>query len=482
MTRRGQKNWSTATLGITASILRCLSSNTLATLALVQETPEITQSEIADELDRSQSTVSSYYHSLSLKPAPVSLVTKSKNRYVVSQIGEGVIDLITGALEQQGFDDIDWTSQRYRKQVDDFLSPLCASRSEAPFFILDALGNRSGIVTLGGNPDPVPFDRVVSDVVNRMQEQDTPTSKKQIGQILDRFEEEGVLACSGDRIYLEEKGISHAHLMGQLAKLIDRRVDHGKTSKSADSDDSWDGMDSIVNQLRRERIATAWSIENADSRLIDDSHYYHLLKRIDVLDTPNNEWSSIRWLTVENVTSDPTTALTHKESGENKIEFDDLALEAYLDEIGGRRLATRDLVDQQPSFEQKVKVLFPEPLPPGESITVCYRIRWPNELSYYSPSDEGELTQSISLTRYMRGVAELQFGVVDLVNHAGIDCRGLVEEKNSPWEKISATPVHFEAEERVDLASVHGEGYRGYLYTITNPDSPSYRIYYNPVQ
>ena len=262
--------------------------------------------------------------------------------------------------------------------------------------------------------------------------------------------------------------------------------DRDETQEEETADDDWasgwehseEDLRQIASQMRRNRIATAWSIENEDEEMVDRSHFYEEIKRIDTLDTPNDGWSSIRWLTVRNESEEPTNSVIHKESGDIKITFEDMNLKGFLGDHGGQRLKIRSLIDQQPSFEQKIRIYFPDPLPPGESLTICYEISWPGEPAHYSPEEQ---TQSISLTRYQRGVGRLQFGIVDTIDHVGLEAEKLAGTDQNPWQLVTTTPTRFEADERTDLAPVHGEGLDGYIYDIEHPDAPAYRINYTPL-
>lgn len=421
----------------------------------------------------------------------MSLVVKPQRlHYTVTDIGTEVIDLVTDIVSRSGIElaTIDWGSATDKEQIGTFLEPLSGSRSVEPFFLLDSLGNRSGIDGLHGCPQPVGIDDVVCDVKNRLQVMDDITSKKQIRQIIDRFDEKKAVTFEENQLTLTKKGQKHAYLLDQLAKVVDRQVErndseerHASRTDRNDDRHSIDNLDEITRRMRRKRIATAWSLETTDPQLVDESHFYQQLRRIDILDTPNNEWNSFRYLTVVNVGTDPTNAVIHKESGEHKIQFEDMNPVAFLGGRNGQRLQIKSLVAQQPAFEQKLKILFPEPLPPGESLEIYYRISWPNELTYYTSDSSEELTQSISLTRCKQGVGELQFGIMDTIDHVGITCQKLVGGKDQSWKCISATPEHFKANHRSDLEPIHGEEYDGYMYTIGSPDSPAYRIDYTPV-
>ncbi len=466
---------STPVLALAGQILRTVTPNTLGALVLVSDRSSPTQTEIADAINRDQSTVSSYFQSLSMEQTDLSLIDRSDQNYSVTETGEEVINLVTD-LSKIDLASIDWKSAAEKEHIGTLLAPLHKSRSATPFFVLESLHARSGIAGLQGDTRPVEIRDVVRDVDNRVQEMGETTSKKQIDQIIERFSTQGVITIdsSNGHLTLTTSGKTNTDLLCQLAKSVDRLTSNTDGGSPAPRID----LAEVADQMRRDRIATAWSLETDDERLVDDSHFYRRLKRIDILDTPNNEWNSLRWLTIENVGTEPTNAICHKESGENKIGFEDMDLAVFLNDPDGQRLKVKDLVDQQPAFEQKVKIFFPSPLPPGETLSIFYRMSWPNELAHYS----GELTQSIALPRYLHGVGELQFGVVDTVTHVGIDCQKLVNGTDQTWTRVSTTPEDIEVPSQPDLIAHHEEAFDGHLYTIASPDYPAYRIHYTPVE
>lgn len=475
MSHPPRRDWPTPVLTTAADILRSVTPTTLPALVLVDSGAATTQTEIADAINRDQSTISNHFQSLGFETADISLVEKSDEGYMLSNTGKEVLDFVDDTIQELGvkLDDVDWESATDKEQIGARLAPLYGSRSVEPFLLLDSLAARSGAGGLRGDPHSPKVDEVNRDVENRLQEIEKTTSNHQIRQIIDRFAEHNAITSDGDRLILTEKGQHHAHLLNRVAEVVANRVVTDQSGNYA----STGSVDEAALRMRRDRIATSWSLENDDPQLLDNSHFYRDLKRVDFLDRSGDEWNSFRWITIENVGADPTNAAVHKESGENKIKFGDMDLVAFLGGPDGQRLEINNLTDKQPSFEQKVEFLFPQPLPPGESLTIYYRIRWPDELAHYSSEN-----QSISLTRYNHGVGELQFGVVDKADHVKIDCQKFVGDEDQLWESVSTTPEHFEADERPDLEPIHGENYKGYVYTIRSPDYPGYRIRYTPME
>jgi hypothetical protein len=476
--RSRHRDWPTPVLVATSEVLRTITPTTFALLVLADSSAVTTQTEIADAINRDQSTVSDGFQSLTIETADadIPLVEKSGYHYEITGMGEQVREFATDTLRQLGInpDMIDWRSESDKDKIGSHLSPLYGSKSVEPFFLLDSLATRSEIEGNRDDSQSVDSKSVTEDVKKRLQKIGETTSKRQLWQLLNRLVEEGAITSADGRLALTKKGRRHADLINQVAEAVNKRSEANQNTIS-DSPT----VDEIAVQMRRGRLATSYSLENDDPELIDESHFYQKVKRIDALDTPNDDWHSYRWLTIENTGTAPTNSIVHKESGDTKITFEDMDLAVFLGGPDGEKLEVENLTDYQPAIEQKMKIYFPRPLPPGESLTIYYRISWPNELAHYP---EGELDQTISLTRYPKGVDELQFGVVDKVEHIGIDCQKFLGEEGQRWKCLSIAPEHIEADDCSDLELIHGEGYGGYIYTIPSPVYPAYRIAYTLVE
>jgi hypothetical protein len=225
MSQLPTKDYSTPVLFVAAKILRTVTPDTLASLILVYSGTTTSQKEVADVINRDQSTVSTYFQSLTLEGAPVSLVVKPGLRYTVTDMGEDVIGFIHEMASHLGveLDTIDWGSASDKDQIGvKLLSPLHESRSVAPFFLLNSLGKRS-IEARDDTSQPVWIDEVVHDVDIRLQELDKTTSKKQIHQIAERFADKDAISFNGTQLTLEKKGKEQAYLLAQLAEEIDKQ-------------------------------------------------------------------------------------------------------------------------------------------------------------------------------------------------------------------------------------------------------------------
>lgn len=471
MPRLRRQDWPTPLLDTTGEILQRVTPTSLASMVLLDRGIATTQTEIADVLNRDQSTVSSSFQSLKLDNLDIALIEKSGRTHTLTNLGEEIVDIVTDARQLGAeLDTIDWGSESDKDRIAARLAPLHGSRSIVPFLLLDSLASRSEIGGSRDAPQSVDPDKVARDVKNRLEKIGRSTSKQQLRQLTDRFAERNAITFEDGGLLLTEKGQRHADLLNQVAEAVGKRIEPDQADSSGSPT-----VNELALKMRRGRLATSYSLENNDPELVDESHIYKNMKRIDALDTPTDDWHSYRRLTIKNTGTTPTNAIFHKESGDTKITFEDMDLAAFLGGLDGQRLEIENLSDYQPAIEQKVAIYFPNPLPPGESLTIYYRISWPNELAHYP---EGELDQTISLTRYPQGVGQLQFGVVDKAELVGIDCQKFLGEEDQRWKCLSNPPDYIEADQHSDLRSLHGEGYSGYLYTIPSPVYPGYRIAY----
>lgn len=216
---------------------------------------------------------------------------------------------------------------------------------------------------------------------------------------------------------------------------------------------------SFISQNKEKRFASCLSIEN--NQYCDRFHRYDLIRRIDVLHSDTGNYSSYRWLSLTNVSSSPTTFIYHLECGETKAHFSKLRVKAKENNVQGPSLAVESIIDVQPNFLQAFKIHFPRVLMPGESINIFYRLDWPGELgSYY----EGELSQSISLSRYLCGTKKLVFGILDKSNIYDFTLSKLSEDY---FEEIcTETPTLFCADDEPEFSNMPAKNFKGAYFTV----------------
>ncbi|HKL93694.1 MAG TPA: toll/interleukin-1 receptor domain-containing protein [Clostridia bacterium] len=229
----------------------------------------------------------------------------------------------------------------------------------------------------------------------------------------------------------------------------------------------------LINSTKEKRLSFGLSIQT-DS-FADEFHFYKTIKRLDVIDTPNLKYSNYRWIEIENQSERPTRSIIHKECGDNKVRFSDMRFTArqYIDGQG-ELLDVDSQTAVQPNFEQIVKILFKKELMPGESTRVFYRLDWPGEPSAYCD----ELSTSISLTRYPKGVGRLTFGIFDTVPLYDFE----IQEVSAGFEiKVAgATHKEIQIEDEPDLKPLHGKiKASGIVFDVSDAaDNASYRILY----
>ncbi len=229
----------------------------------------------------------------------------------------------------------------------------------------------------------------------------------------------------------------------------------------------------LIAKTQDIRLSFGLSIKNDE--YFDDSHFYEYLKRIDVLED-SGQYSSFRWLTVKNVSDSSTYYIIHKECGENKVYFKDMRVRAkQIFPDSSERIVIDSLIDIQPNFVQVFKLHFAKPLNPGETARIYYRLDWPNEVnSYY----KGELSQSISLTRYKKGTGKLIFGVLKDSVIYDFELHG-INNNFERMKQLKIAPNIYRADDDPELKPIHGKGFSGVYYEIEDAaDSAAYRILY----
>lgn len=229
----------------------------------------------------------------------------------------------------------------------------------------------------------------------------------------------------------------------------------------------------LKKETQEKRLSYSMSIADGDDVEYDTAHHYEKIIRLDVVDNKKNLWSSYRFLTIRNDSDYFTNHIVHKECGEDKARFSDMRIRAFLGGIEGERLSVESLTKIQPNLIQIFKIHLKEPLQPGEKVTVFYRLDWPNEPSSYYKE---ELSQSISLSRYKRGVGSLEFGVFepyDILSSYMMEVSPMNERFPS---SVPCAMLHIDDEDL--LKPLQGKDYKGVKYVIEKPSSILYQILY----
>ncbi|WP_330630347.1 hypothetical protein [Halocatena halophila] len=213
--------YSTSDLVTAANLLQSLNPSKVGLLLVICDDEVQTQGELSDLIGRNQSTISSYIQSLSSLSPP--LVAKGRY-YMITGTGGKVISLINDVARRSGVDlrTLDWSSRSSRSTIDDLLTPLHDSQIDRPIFVLEALGNRSGIDGPIGSPEAVRFANIVRDVEQRLDDMGKSVTKEEIRRtVKNRFEAVGVVRLEDDLIHLTDKGHQLAWLLSELVHHIE---------------------------------------------------------------------------------------------------------------------------------------------------------------------------------------------------------------------------------------------------------------------
>lgn len=223
------------------------------------------------------------------------------------------------------------------------------------------------------------------------------------------------------------------------------------------------------DETRRSFVA---SLDN-DPAAVDRDHRYVCIRRVDVLDGDSGNYRSFRWLTVVNESDTATGGLVHQECGENKTKFPRMRVVARARPGDPATLPVSSLTRIQPNFRQTFRIGFPKPLEPGATAEVFYQLTWPGELHAYA---EGAASQSVSLTRYERGVTDLQFTIFDTRGIGG-HCMSAITPM---YEEIrfASVGVTVTADDEPDIAVLAGRPLKGVRYDIREPVAVCYRVEY----
>lgn len=229
----------------------------------------------------------------------------------------------------------------------------------------------------------------------------------------------------------------------------------------------------LKKETLEKRLSYSMSIADGKEDEYDTAHYYEKIIRLDIVDNRKDQWSSYRFLTIRNDSDNYTNHIVHKECGEDKARFSDMRIRAFANGIKGQRLSVESMTAIQPNLIQVFKIHFQKPLAPGETLCIFYRLDWPNEpCSYY----KDELSQSISLSRYKKGVGALDFGVYEPYE---MTSSHMMEVTKMNERIVSSIPYVMQPLDDVELLEpLHGKGFKGVRYSIDNPQSILYQILY----
>lgn len=235
-----------------AEILQKLTSSRLATLLFISDGEIETQTEMADILDISTSTITT--HLQKLENLPMSLVVRQR-QYEITPAGERVIGLLVRMFNRLGKDlrDVDWGDPTDREHIGNLLAPLPSSRSIVPFLVLYSVSQHSSVdgqISIFAPSKSVRVKDVVTDVKSRQEERGETATRKQVRSMLGRFEEAGAIEFDDQDVILTDKGKEHAKLLEQFIELIeDSRATDSSESTGLDPSASTNNTEQGDQQL-----------------------------------------------------------------------------------------------------------------------------------------------------------------------------------------------------------------------------------------
>lgn len=151
------------------------------------------------------------------------------------------------------------------------------------------------------------------------------------------------------------------------------------------------------------------------SKYKDKTHKYTYIFRQDLLDYSSTSgkygrsFISMRILKGKNVSSVVSDGVTYFECTEYKTHCKDIKIKAIdLKTKRPLRVEFLDRNEKDKYYEFPFKIFFATPLKKKERFEIAYLIELPNELEVLKEDDE---IMSISLSRYAKGVDELEFNV-----------------------------------------------------------------------
>jgi hypothetical protein len=196
----------------------------------------------------------------------------------------------------------------------------------------------------------------------------------------------------------DEVGDSLTEFLESLVRLVRRRP--MSVQEPAERDPSY------LN-LMNSRLGSGLSLQ-VDPDRVDRIHHYSLVERTDLLDYASGDFVSARRLTGVNESDLLSAHVVYSESSERKLTFSDVKVTAF-DALTREPLIIEPLDDRDLAmFTHGYKILFGQPLSPGERFDIVYSLTLRGELLDLSPVNE---IMSVSLARITRDVEKLRFNV-----------------------------------------------------------------------
>lgn len=234
----GTDKRSNQVIGEAGVIMRKLSLPPIITLHHIHNNNKTyTQKEIADVIGCERATVSQYLRSM--KELPLPLVVKQGQRYTTTEAGEAVLSHLKRMFDRLGdnINTIDWKNEAATEEIAAWLTPFGNARSTPPFLLLYSIGTRSAFgerIERHGTPRPASLEDVVQDVTSRQEERGGRSTRKQVQELLRRFDDAGTVEYDGQEITLTKKGHEQANFLEQLIQILEKESEIGDNGEAGE--------------------------------------------------------------------------------------------------------------------------------------------------------------------------------------------------------------------------------------------------------
>lgn len=348
-------------------ILQKLTPARVATLLFVADGEMEKQTEMADVLDISRSTITN--HLQKLEDLPVSLVVRQR-KYEITPIGEEILGILVRMFNRQeeNLHDVDWGDPAERNHIGDLLAPLHSTRSVVPFFALYSVAQHSTVedkVNIMAPTQPVQVKIVVDDVKSWQTGRGETATRKQIRSMLGRFEEAGSVEINDHELILTNQGKEHAKLLEDFVEAIEssRAADSSRdlSPESTDQDSTPSDTQAEPSTMSKntERGSQQLSLKGFHPNEVDDAGGSDAGTTVPAYGVSSAKESSDRTQSNPQLSSalllTPTATVAELTDQLNRIGRaygDDAQLELYWAELASESDADSDRDDKHPQPQQ----------------------------------------------------------------------------------------------------------------------------------
>ena len=244
------------------------------------------------------------------------------------------------------------------------------------------------------------------------------------------------------------------------------------------------GNKSIENNLVKlkkesqiKRVSLGLSLLDEDESAFDKVFVYHKIYRYDYFDIEGGDYYTYRCLEVENTSSKKTNYLVHREYCEEKIDFKEMNIRAFTNDLSKESLVIENTNPIQPCIVQTFRIKLPVSLKKGEKLKVYLRFKCMGEVKSF-PENE-PFNTSISLLRYKKGIDYLAMGVLFRYNMSQV----FLDEIDHDYNMIKSNICHSDLDEEKlkEFREVFEEtnlDLKGFTFRINEPNKIGYRIHF----